>query len=141
MGRDAYRHCPCGTRLASDNSGELCALCERKLNDSERLEGWLQPTLLAAEAAADVFSRPRDFGNKREFLAALTEPLALLCEAFERKVPDFQTAFKVSGGAATDRRASVGKLARGGHVKAPSEAPRVLKAPPGVRIYRDGAVG
>lgn len=91
---------------------------------------------MTAEAAANVYSRPLDFASSRHYLSALSDPLDRLCELMGYARPKFE----ISEGVETDRQSCVGKYTEGEDVKAPSEATRRIKAPPGVRIYRGGRV-
>lgn len=83
------RRCPCGTILASDNSGLLCGRCQRAVRDGERGAGHAL-IVRKARAAVDAYAIPERAFDGETYLQNLSTALDELCLAFHVTLPQFE---------------------------------------------------
>lgn len=91
------RSCVCGTRLASDNDGPLCSLCQRA-HGLARYAGEKGPfAVRLGRRLAEVYAAYRDCETRASYLAELTPLLDGLCELFGMRLPRFEGVDKPVG--------------------------------------------
>ena len=80
------RHCPCGARLADDNIGVMCLVCQNAYREANLKYGTGR-VVRRARSLADVYGVPERFISAEAYLEALTAGLDALCRSLEMRIP------------------------------------------------------